>query len=66
MKTMKIVDKVTKALAVTGSANWFLVGVANLDLVEKLAGSWMWLKAPIYVAVGVSGVYQGYYWLKKG
>jgi len=54
---MKVADNVAKGLMVAGGVNWGLVGLANLDLVEKLAGNWMWLKAPVYVAVGASTVY---------
>lgn len=57
MKAMKVLDNVAKVLAVVGSANWVLVGIGNLDLVDKLVGTMPWLKSTIYVLAGGSGVY---------
>ncbi len=48
--------KVVGALAIIGALNWGLVGVANINLVERIFGSTSTITRAIYVLVGLSGL----------
>ena len=45
-------------LVTVGALNWGLVGLANVNLVEALLGSWPALVQIVYILVGLSGVYS--------
>ena len=45
-------------LVTVGALNWGLVGLANINLVEALLGSWPALVSIVYILVGLSGVYS--------
>ncbi len=45
-------------LVTVGALNWGLVGLANVNLVESLLGSWPDLVRIVYILVGLSGVYS--------
>lgn len=45
-------------LLVVGGLNWLLVGLFDMDLVEKLLGTWPMLVKAVYVLVGLSAVYE--------
>ena len=48
--------KVSYILVIIGALNWGLVGAFQLNLVNKLLGSWSWLERLVYVLVGVAGL----------
>jgi len=49
---------ITFILVVVGALNWGLVGLMGLNLVTLIFGQSAMLVQAVYVAVGVSGVYQ--------
>ena len=56
---MKAINIITLALIIIGAVNWGLVGLFQLDLVAALFGGQDALLARIvYIAVGLSGLYQ--------
>lgn len=44
-------------LVVIGAINWGLVGLANIDLVNVILGSWPMLVKVVYLLVGLSGLW---------
>ena len=44
-------------LVTVGALNWGLVGLANINLVELLFGTWPALVQIVYILVGLSAVY---------
>lgn len=64
MDTLMMVSWV---LVTVGALNWGLVGLANVDLVQMLFGTWPALVQIIYILVGLSGVYSlwGMFMMKK-
>ena len=68
MKTdLKNIDLIAKILVIIGGLNWLLVGLINLDLVQRIFGSIPLLAKIIYVIVGLSALYMlyGMYKAKK-
>ena len=45
-------------LVTVGALNWGLVGLANMNLVELLFGTWPALVQIVYILVGLAGVYS--------
>lgn len=41
-----------------GALNWGLVGLAGVDLVQMLFGTWPMLVQIVYILVGLAGVYS--------
>lgn len=56
-KTKDMVGWVAFVLLVVGGLNWGLVGLINLDLVEKIFGDMTVLSRIIYILVGISAIY---------
>lgn len=50
--------KIAYALVMVGAINWGLIGILNLDLVDRLLGGWPELVRIVYALVGVSAVYM--------
>lgn len=48
--------KVAWILLLVGGLNWGLVGLAGIDLVDMLLGSWPLVARVVYVLVGLSAV----------
>ena len=48
--------KVVGALAIIGALNWGLVGLLNVNLVERVFGAWTTITRVIYGLVGLSGL----------
>ena len=49
---------ITFILLVVGGLNWLLVGIAEMNLVNMILGGMPMLERVVYVAVGVSAVYE--------
>ncbi len=60
---MNTVDWVAWLAVVIGALNWGLIGVANLNLVERLFGS-STLSQVVYILVGLGGLYM--VWMALG
>lgn len=58
------VRKFAWILVIIGALNWGLVGIAgfvgdvNLNLVDIIFGSWVWLENLVYVLVGLSALFS--------
>ncbi len=52
-------------LVVVGAINWGLVGLANINLVEALVGTWPALVQIVYILIGLSGLYALWGMFKK-
>lgn len=48
--------KIAWILLLIGGLNWGLVGLANIDLVDMLLGSWPLAARIVYILVGLSAV----------
>lgn len=48
--------KAAWALVLVGALNWGLIGVAKINLVMMLLGSWPMAERAVYVLVGLSAV----------
>ena len=48
--------KVAGALAIIGAINWGLVGVADVNLVDRIFGIGSTIGRVVYILVGVSGL----------
>ncbi len=57
-KKMNSMMMLSWVLVTVGALNWGLVGLANINLVESLLGSWPALVQIVYILVGLSGVYS--------
>ena len=55
---MKAVNLITLLLIIVGGLNWGLVGAFDFDLVAALFGAGSALSRAVYVAVGLSAVWQ--------
>lgn len=55
---MKALNIITLLLLIVGGINWGLVGLFDLDIVAALFGAGSALARIVYIAVGVSAVYQ--------
>ncbi|MEM4230294.1 MAG: DUF378 domain-containing protein [Candidatus Pacearchaeota archaeon] len=60
-----IADWITAVLLIVGGLNWGLVGLFNLNIVEKLFGSIAWLQKTIYVLVGLAALYTIFYLIRE-
>ena len=58
-------DWVAIVLTIIGAANWGLVGAVNLNVVNLILESIVWLERAVYVLVGLAGLYLIYYAVKK-
>jgi len=48
--------KTVGVLAMIGALNWGLIGIANVNVVERLFGAMSAISRVIYVLVGLSGI----------
>jgi uncharacterized protein len=55
---MRTLDLVVAVLLLIGGVNWGLVGAFNFNLVEEVFGRMGGFVTLIYVAIGLSAVYQ--------
>lgn len=55
---MRIVNQITLLLVIIGGINWGLVGLAGFDLVAALFGEMSPLARIVYLAVGLSALWQ--------
>ena len=55
---MKTLNIVTLSLVIIGGVNWGLVGLVGLDLVAALFGAGSLLARIVYIAVGLSALWQ--------
>ncbi len=55
---MKIVDVLAIILLVIGGLNWGLVGIADLNVVEKIFGTATGVTKLVYILVGLSAIYE--------
>jgi len=55
---MKSLHMISFILVVVGALNWGLVGLMDINLVTMIFGQSPMLVQAVYVAVGLSGVYQ--------
>jgi len=62
---MKSLYFIALILAIIGSINWGLVGVADMDLVKLIFGDKTIATKIIYSLVGLSGLYLMYYLVLK-
>ncbi|MBS3066842.1 DUF378 domain-containing protein [Candidatus Pacearchaeota archaeon] len=58
-------DWVAIVLTIIGAVNWGLVGAVNLNVVNLILESIVWLERAVYVLVGLAGLYLIYYAVKK-
>lgn len=58
MKGMKMctLHKAAWALMIVGALNWGLIGLAKMNLVNMLVGSWPMVERVVYALVGLSAV----------
>ncbi|HEX3000405.1 MAG TPA: DUF378 domain-containing protein [Armatimonadota bacterium] len=57
MKMKKALKGIAPVLVTVGAINWGLVGMAKVDLVEKLFGHMSAASRAVYSLVGASGAY---------
>ncbi len=58
---------IAKILVIIGALNWGLVGLFNLDLVERLFGHMSTVTRIIYILVGVSALFLAvFYFIPTG
>jgi uncharacterized membrane protein YuzA (DUF378 family) len=55
---MKALNLVTLILVIIGGLNWGLVGLFSFDLVAAMLGSGSMLSRLVYIAVGMSALWQ--------
>jgi hypothetical protein len=65
MAKMGTLDWIAMILVIIGAVNWGLVGLLQLDLVDKILGGIPILAKIVYILVGLSGLYLIYYITKK-
>lgn len=63
---MKIIDAIAMTLLVFGGLNWGLVGVADFNIIMWVFIAMYHVQHLIYIAIGLSAIWMGYRWLKKG
>lgn len=63
-KMMKWLEGFSKGLLVAGGLTWGLIGIANLNLINLVIGTGDFSTA-VYIAIGLSAIYQAYNWLIK-
>jgi uncharacterized membrane protein YuzA (DUF378 family) len=52
-----MIHKIAYWLTIIGGLNWGLIGVADLNLVDKILGGMPSVERIVYILVGVSAVY---------
>lgn len=57
MQKLNTLDWVAMVLVIIGGLNWGLVGLLNLNLVDKILGLVPWLVSIVYILVGLAAVY---------
>ncbi len=55
---MKAINILTLVLVIVGGLNWGLVGLFDFDLVATIFGAGSLLARLVYVAVGLSAIWQ--------
>ena len=55
---MKLLNVLTLILLIVGGLNWGLVGLFNFDLVAAIFGAGSVLSRTVYIAVGLSALWQ--------
>ncbi len=56
LKQACVLCKIVGALAIIGALNWGLVGILQVNLVERIFGEATAITRVIYVLVGLSGI----------
>ena len=56
LKQACLLCKIIGAIAIVGALNWGLVGLLNMNLVERVFGMGTTITRVIYVLVGLSGL----------
>lgn len=54
----KSLHMITYPLMVIGALNWGLVGAFDINLVNMLVGGYPMIEKVLYIAVGLSGLYD--------
>lgn len=65
MAKLGTLDWIVMVLVIIGAVNWGLVGLMNLDLVNRIFGGIPLLAKIIYILVGLAGLYLIYFITKK-
>jgi len=58
MMKMNAIQMISWVVITVGAINWGLVGLANVNLVEAIFGTWPVVVQIIYILVGLAGVYS--------
>ncbi|MCL5666433.1 MAG: DUF378 domain-containing protein [Patescibacteria group bacterium] len=53
---MNVLNWIAYVLVVVGGLNWGLIGLFDLNLVNKILGSVSWLEKLVYILVGLSAL----------
>lgn len=53
----KIIHMIAFLLVIVGALNWGLVGVADINLVNKLLGAYPYAEKAVYALVGLSALW---------
>lgn len=61
MQKLNTIDWIAVVLVIIGGLNWGLIGLFNLNLVDKIFGSIGWLASLIYILVGIAAIYLAVY-----
>lgn len=56
LKQACLLCKVVGAIAIIGTLNWGLIGIAQINLVEQIFGIGTTVTRIVYILVGVSGL----------
>lgn len=62
MKNFKIYKIVCLILTIIGSLNWGLIGIADFNLVTYVFGANFLLTHFVYILIGLSGIFLGFYY----
>ena len=63
---MKSLKNIALILVIIGGLNWGLIGLLGFNLVAAIFGTVSLLSRIVYILVGLSAVYVGIDFLKKG
>ncbi len=58
-------DLTALVLVLVGGVNWGLVGLWNLDLVQRVLGAWPTVAKIVYILIGLSALYMIYCEVKQ-
>lgn len=61
MQKLNTIDWIAVVLVIIGGLNWGLIGLFDLNLVDKIFGSIGWLASLIYILVGIAAIYLAVY-----